>query len=127
MAWSNAFVTANAKHIVGHILQAERRRRLVGSAITANIDRNNFEIGREVRDLIHPQVMVEGIRVNHDEGETFAGDFVVNFYAVGAAVHLRKLFKPFQPFYRFAAVQTVFADFDLRACFLCSSATGGAI
>jgi len=50
------------------------------------VDGNNFEIGREVGDLIHPQMMIEGIGMNHDKGHAFAGDFIINFYAVGGAV-----------------------------------------
>jgi hypothetical protein len=35
--------------------------------------------------------VVEGIGVNHDERQPFAGDFVIDLYAVGGAVHrLRK-------------------------------------
>ena len=83
----HAFVAANAEHVVRHLLEAERRRRLVRSAVTADIDRNDFEIGREMGDLVHPQVMVERICMNHDERKAFAGNFVVNFNAVGETIH----------------------------------------
>src|SRR6266511_1421626 len=83
----HAFVAANSEHVVRHLLEAERRRRFVRSTITADIDRDNFEVGREVGDLVHPQIMVKWIGVNHDEGKAFAGNFVVDFNAVGGAVH----------------------------------------
>src|SRR5213594_846829 len=38
-------------------------------------------------DLVHPQVMVERICMNHDERKAFAGNFVVNFNAVGETIH----------------------------------------
>src|SRR5687767_8109706 len=81
------FVSANAENVIGHVLQAEWRFRFVGTAVAANIDSDDLEVGGKVRDLVHPQVMIERIRVHHDEGETLAGDFVVDFDAVGGGIH----------------------------------------
>jgi hypothetical protein len=39
-----------------------------------------------VRDLIHPQVMIERIGMDHDEGKSLARNFVVDFETVGGAV-----------------------------------------
>ena len=53
-----------------------------------------------MRDLVHPEIMIEGIGVNHDEGKTFAGDFVINLKSVGGTVHEFPIagFKTFKPF-----------------------------
>jgi hypothetical protein len=55
-----------------------------------------------MRDLIHPQIVVERIGMNHDEGQTFAGNFVVDSQAVRGGIGHRKVFKTFNPFNRFA-------------------------
>jgi hypothetical protein len=39
-----------------------------------------------MRDLIHPEVVVERVGVDHDKREPFAGNFVVDSEAVGGAV-----------------------------------------
>jgi hypothetical protein len=45
--------------------------------------------------------MVERIRVNHDERQTVAGNFVVDFYAVRIAVR-HEIVSEFKSFNRFA-------------------------
>src|SRR5215510_3605194 len=80
------FVAANSQHVVGHLFETEGRRWFVRAAIPADVHGDNFEVGREVSDLIHPQVVVEGIGVDHHERQAFAGNFVVDSDAIGGAV-----------------------------------------
>ena len=72
------FVPAHSENVVRHVFQAERRFRFVGTAVAANIDGDDFEVGGEMRDLVHPQIVIEGIGVDHDEGKPLAGNFVVD-------------------------------------------------
>jgi hypothetical protein len=56
-----------------------------------------------MRDLIHPEIVVKGVGVDHYERQTFAGNFVIDLDAVGGAVGHACLaaFKPFKPFKMF--------------------------
>jgi hypothetical protein len=39
-----------------------------------------------MRNLIHPQVVIKGVGVDHDKRQACAGNFVVDFDAVGGAI-----------------------------------------
>src|SRR5262249_44034778 len=80
------FVAANSQNVVGHLFETEGRRWFVRAAIPADVHGDNFEVGREVSNLIHPQVVVEGIGVDHHKRQAFAGNLVVDSDPIGGAV-----------------------------------------
>jgi len=83
-------LTKNAENVGRHVIKSKRRGRLIRTAVTPNINRDDPEVCREMRDLIHPQIVVERIGMNHDEGQTFAGNFVVDSQAVRGGIGHRK-------------------------------------
>src|SRR5215813_8304658 len=80
------FIATDSDDIVSHISKRKRRCRLVRSPIPADIKCNDFKIGREVRYLIHPKIVIKRVRVDHYHWQTRAEDFVIKFDPVGCAV-----------------------------------------
>ena len=82
----DVFVAAHAQDVARHVFEAERCRRFVRTSVAPNIHGDDFEVSREMSDLVHPEIMVKGIGMDHYKWKSFTGDFVIDFNAVGCAV-----------------------------------------
>ena len=88
----DAKVLHHAYDVVAHVLERVGRRHLGGAAIAADVDPDHLEPGREMRGLIHPQIVVERIGVHEHHGRTIARDLVPDVDAIRSADwHLQRL------------------------------------
>src|SRR5262245_47834526 len=52
---SDAFLAADAEHVVLHVSERIGRLHLVGAAVTSDVHADAAEVGRELRDLVEPK------------------------------------------------------------------------
>ena len=82
----DAEVLHHADDVLGHVLERIGRRHLGGASIAADVDADDLEPGREMRGLVHPQIVVERIGVDEHHRGAVACDLVPDVHAIGAAV-----------------------------------------
>jgi hypothetical protein len=82
----HTLLLANRKDIIAHVLEGKLAGGFVGPPITPDVKRNDPEGAGEMADLVHPEIVVKRIGVDHDKREAFPGDFVIDLYPIGYAV-----------------------------------------